>query len=715
MVSHRAICNRLDWQEETYRLSTAGRVLQKTPFSFDVSLWELFWPLSAGACLVLAPPGAQRDPARLLAVIVREQITDLHFVPSLLHFFLEADGVAAAASLVRVIASGEALSAELAERFHAALPVPLHNLYGPTEAAVDVTSWRCERQGGAPAVPIGRPIANTVIHLLDAQGRPVPVAVAGELHIGGVGLARGYQGRPDLTADRFVPDATAGAVGERLYRTGDLARRGADGRIEYLGRIDQQVKVRGIRIELGEIEAVLAAHAGIRQAAVVAREDGPAGRRLIAYVVPRRQAPDLDELRAFARQRLPEVMVPAALVVLAALPLTASGKLDRRALPEPAAGPVPAGSAPAAARDEVEAALVEIWETLLHRRPIGIRDDFFALGGHSLLAVRLMGKLHQRFNRRVPLALFVENRTIERLAAALREPAPAERRSPLVALQPAGGRPAFFCVHPIGGQVLCFADLARHIGTDQPVYGLEAPGLEAVGRTAPSIPEMAAAYLAAVRGVQPGGPHLLGGWSMGGIVAFEMARQLHEDGEEAALVAILDSWSPVIHRIVPDDAYLLSELVRDHSLQQGVPAALSYEELRVLAPEARLRRVLQVAQDAGLVAADVDVSWLRRSLAGYRARREALLRYRPAPYPGSLVLFRAREADEELLATLAAGLGIDVSDPRLGWGAYATGTVTVETVAGNHSTMCFEPNVHLLAGSLRGAIERALSRQEVRQ
>ncbi len=721
MVSHRAICNRLDWQEETYRLSTRGRVLQKTPFSFDVSLWEFFWPLSTGACLVLAPPGAQRDPARLLDVIVREEITDLHFVPSLLHFFLEMDGVAAATSLRRVIASGEALSAELAERFHAALPgifpTSLHNLYGPTEAAVDVTSWLCERGSGARAVPIGRPIANTAIHLLDPLGRPVPVAVAGELYIGGVGLARGYQGRPDLTAERFVPDASAGVLGERLYRTGDLARRGADGRIEYLGRIDQQVKVRGIRIELGEIEAVLAAHPGVRQAAVAARADGPTGPRLIAYVVPEtpeENAPDLDELRAFARQRLPEAMVPAALVRLAALPLTTSGKLDRRALPEPAADLAPAGGAEPA-RDEVEAALVEIWETLLHRRPIGIRDDFFALGGHSLLAVRLVGKLHKRFDRRVPLALFVENRTIERLAAALREPVREERRSPLVALQPAGDRPAFFCVHPIGGQVLCFADLARHIGTEQPVYGLEAPALDAVGTTAPSIPEMAAAYLAAVRGVQPGGPYLFGGWSMGGIIAFEMARQLHEDGEETALVAILDSWSPIIHRIVPDDAYLLSELVKDHSLQRGVPPALSYEQLAELEPEARLRRVLAVAQDTGLVATDADVSWLRRSLVGYRARREALRRYRPAPYPGSLLLVRAREADEALLATLETALGIDVRDPQLGWGAYTTGPVAVETVPGNHSTMCSEPNVHLLARSLRNSIERALSGQEVRR
>jgi thioesterase domain-containing protein/acyl carrier protein len=565
------------------------------------------------------------------------------------------------------------------------------------------------------AVPIGRPVANTSIHLLDAGGRPVPIGVAGELHIGGVCLARGYQGRPDLTAERFLP-----APGERLYRTGDLAQRGADGRIEYLGRIDQQVKVRGFRIELGEIEAVLAGHPGVRQAVVAAREDGPAGQRLVAWIVPEPAAPvpSLDDLRAAAREKLPETMVPSALVLIAALPLTVSGKLDRRALPEPAAGdPALPGSlhraSHAPARDELEAALVEIWETLLHRRPLGIDEDFFTLGGHSLLAVRLMGMLHKRFNKRLPLALLVENRTIERLAAALREPAPDERRSPLVALQPAGAQPPFFCVHPIGGQVLCYADLARHMGTDQPIFGLQAPGLEAVGKAAPSIVDMAASYLAAVRGVQPAGPYLLGGWSMGGILAFEMARQLHADGEEAALVAIVDSWSPAIHGFVPDDAYLLSELVKDHSLQQGIPPAISYERLRELAPETRLRRVLQVAKEAGLVAADVDVSWLRRSLQGYRARREALNRYRPAPYAGRLELLRAREVDEELLRALEAALGIDVHDPQLGWGAFATAPVAVETVPGNHSTMFSEPNVQALARSLRSSIERALHRQAV--
>ncbi|MEA2691491.1 MAG: hypothetical protein QOJ16_878 [Acidobacteriota bacterium] len=716
MVSHRAISNRLDWHEEAYRLSPEGRVLQKTPFSFDVSVWELFWPLSTGACLVLAPPAVHRDPARLLALIVRERITHLHFVPSMLHFFLETAGVEAAACLAKVICSGEALGVELQTRFHACLPASLHNLYGPTEAAVDVTFWRCERGGRGGAVPIGRPIANTGIHLLDTGRRPVPIGAVGELHIGGLGLARGYLGRPDLTAEKFGPDALAAAPGERLYKTGDLARWRPDGRIEYLGRIDHQVKVRGIRVELGEIEDVLASHPGVRQAAVAAREDGPAGKRLIAYVVPEPgPAPNVEELRSFARDRLPEAMVPAAVVLLAALPFTASGKLDRRALPDPAPGDLALpGRDQMAARDDLESALVEIWEEILHRRPIGIRDDFFALGGHSLLAVRLMGMLHKRFDRNLPLALLVEKRTIEGLAAALCEPARRERRSPLVALQPEGSEPPFFCVHPIGGQVLCYADLARHLGRDQPVVGLQAPGLEEVGEAAPSIVEMAASYLAAVREVQPAGPYLLGGWSMGGILAFEMARQLRAGGEEAALVAILDSWSPAIHRIVPDDAYLLAELVKDHSLQRGIPPAISYERLRELAPDARLERVLQVGREAGLLSADVEVSWLRRSLAGYRARREALKRYRPASYPGRLVLFRASETDEEFLHMLETELGIDVHDPRLGWSAFATGTVTVEEVPGNHSTLCSEPNVHALAASLRSWIEQSLRGEEVR-
>ncbi len=739
MITHRAIVNRLEWMQQAFGLGGDDRVLQKTPFSFDVSVWEFFWPLATGARLVLAPPGAHRDPSLLLELIAGQRITVAHFVPSMLHFFLDTPEVAAAAAgLRRVICSGEALGGPLQSRFHASLPGELYNLYGPTEAAVDVTWWRCDRGSRAslavpPAVsvvPIGRPIANTAIHLLDAAGQPAAIGAPGELHIGGAGLARGYLGRPDLTADRFVPDPFGGAPGQRLYRTGDLARRRADGSVEYLGRIDLQVKVRGIRVELGEIEDVLSGHPAVRQAAVAAWDDGAAGKRLVAYVVPAAPAvtaaPALpappappstvawEELLAWARRKLPEAMVPAAVVPLAALPVTASGKLDRRALPPPdpetVMGGAGGGGERAAPRDPLEEELVGMWQDILRVRPIGIGDDFFTLGGHSLLAVRLMGALRKRFGVELPLARLVEARTVERLAALLRAPAPVDRRAPLVALQPAGAGVPFFCVHPIGGHVLCYADLARHLGGDAPFYGLQAPGLEEVGAVAPSIEEMAASYLAAVLPLarERGGACCLGGWSMGGIVAFEMARQLRAAGHHPVPVAILDSWSPDIHRIVPDDAYLLAEIVRDVALQRGIPQALTYEHLLELAPEERLARVLEVGRAGGLVAADLDAAWLRRTLEGYRARRTALMRYRPARHSGGLTLFRAVEQDAQFVRQVEAELGFDVDDETLGWGAYSDAPVAVEWAAGNHSTMCQEPHVAALAGSLRAWIERAI-------
>ncbi|HEV7518574.1 MAG TPA: amino acid adenylation domain-containing protein, partial [Thermoanaerobaculia bacterium] len=374
MNSHRAIVNRLLWMQEQYRIGPGDRVLQKTPASFDVSVWELFWPLLTGACLVVARPGGHQDPAYLARTLEEREITTLHFVPAMLQVFLGEPEVERTTALRQVMSSGEALPAALAERFFARLPgVLLHNLYGPTEAAVDVTYWTCAP--GAGVVPIGRPVANTVIRLLDASLRPVPVGVPGELCIGGVQLARGYLGRPELTAERFVPDPQA--AGARLYRTGDLARHRSGGEIEYLGRLDHQVKIRGIRIELGEIEAALAAEPGVQEAVVVVREDEPGDRRLVAYVVARPAgSPGAGALREALQRRLPEPLVPSAIVALAAFPLTVNGKVDRKALPAPeavreAARGAAEPTAVLAPQNPVEEVLCGIWEEVLRLPRVG--------------------------------------------------------------------------------------------------------------------------------------------------------------------------------------------------------------------------------------------------------------------------------------------------------------------------------------------------------
>jgi len=397
MNGHRGIVNRLLWMQEAYRLQADDAVLQKTPCGFDVSVWEFFWPLLAGAKLVMARPEGHKDPQYLGEAIEREGITTLHFVPSMLQAFVDSGAWRQASGLRRVVCSGEALPGALARRVRELLPqAQLHNLYGPTEAAVDVTAWACEGGPELPDnIPIGRPIANTRIYVLDRHGQPVPVGVAGEIHIAGVQVARGYLNKPELTKERFVADPYATEAGARMYKTGDLGRWRADGAIEYLGRNDHQVKLRGQRIELGEIEAQLLKQPGVKEAVVVARTDAGQEPRLVAYLVPREAGLQPLALREALAAVLPEHMLPAAWVMLEHLPLSANGKLDRKALPIPDAQAVPRRPHEAP-EGEVETVLATIWGDLLGLDRIGRHDHFFELGGHSLLAVQLMERMRQR-------------------------------------------------------------------------------------------------------------------------------------------------------------------------------------------------------------------------------------------------------------------------------------------------------------------------------
>ncbi|MBV9108538.1 MAG: amino acid adenylation domain-containing protein, partial [Gemmatimonadetes bacterium] len=415
--AHRAVVNRVLWMQETFGLTADDVVLQKTPFGFDVSVWELFWPLLAGARLAVAAPGAHREPSRLSDAIRGEGVTTAHFVPSMLQLWLADPSASECTSLRRVMSSGEALPADLRDRFFATLPgAELHNLYGPTEAAVDVT-WQPLAPGDRePFVPIGRPIANTRIHVLDPAGGFAPVGVPGELFIAGVQVGRGYRGRPALTAERFVPDPFSRTPGARMYRTGDRARWREGGALEYLGRTDFQVKLRGLRIEPGEIEAALTAEPAVREA-VVAVRPGPAGDpRLVAWVVAaegRRMAP--GALREALGRRLPQHMVPAAFVEMEALPLTPSGKVDRKALPDPDAEE--AGFV--APRTPLEEVLAGIWGEVLHRDRIGAGDDFFALGGHSLLATLVISRVRERLRVELPLRAVFESPRLSAMAAAV--------------------------------------------------------------------------------------------------------------------------------------------------------------------------------------------------------------------------------------------------------------------------------------------------------
>ncbi len=1146
VISHRAIVNRLLWMQDALQLSAADRVLQKTPFSFDVSVWELFWPFMTGARLVVARPSGHRDNAYLARLIAEQEITVLHFVPSMLQLFLEEPAAAECRNLRDVVCSGEALSAALARRFAERLGhARLHNLYGPTEAAVDVTSWVCEpvdTENDRVGIPIGRPIANTRIHLLDRGLRAVPVGVPGELFIAGVNLARGYVERPDLTAERFLPDPLAVAPGERVYRTGDLARWRMDGAIEYLGRLDHQVKIRGVRIELGEIEAALTTLPGVREAVVMAREDW-SEKRLVAYVVGNAPA---GELRQALRERLPEAMVPSAFVTLAALPLNANGKVDRKALPAPEK-PSAREEGYVAPRTREEEVLAAVWARVLRLPRVGVNDNFFELGGDSILSVQIVARARQagllftmrqvfehqtvaglarharatdaaaihaeqgpvagevpltpiqrwffdqefaeshHFNQalvleaREPLdpaalrramaavvehhdalrmrfdglrqenapaepvtpfhqidlsglpaarrdevfeaaadaiqagfclsagpltrlCLFgdrllwvthhlvvdgvswrvlvedleaayrqatlppkttsfqewsrrlfaytgqageldywrqtaqvavpslpvdfssAENRvgdedtvsfelsaeetadllqtvpsvyqsriddallsalaralagwtgspllrvdleghgrepmfgdvddldvsrtvgwftsmypvvldagdagpgealvsarerlravpgrgigyglsrhlleaapaaeilfnylgqvdaasgenslfrasgasagpsrsprahrshlleivgmvaggrlrislsygarthrreTAEGLAAtyagALRElirqaresgevftaPPLAEEGgapwSPLVPIKPLGTRMPLFCVHALGGEVLYYYRLARHLGADQPLYGLQARPVD--GRDEASrvtIEEMAAEYVDAVRSFQPAGPYLLAGYSFGGVVAFEMARQLTGAGEEVALLAILDQpVSPGDEAAEVDTADVITEIARHHARGQGHTLDLDAETLRGMPIDGQLALVLERLGSLDALGPGFDIPLLRGLALGWSARATAGERYRVSAYPGRITLLRANTVDPAVLQEASPQRRRIHEDPTLGWGAVAAGGVEVYTVPGTHQTIIEAPNVETLAEVLEACIERA--------
>ncbi|WP_429230376.1 amino acid adenylation domain-containing protein [Inquilinus ginsengisoli] len=416
--SHKGLLNRLQWMQAEYGIGPGDRVLQKTPYGFDVSVWEFFWPLMTGACLVVAEPGAHRDPEALGRVIRDEGITTLHFVPSMLGAFAASGELPACRSLRRIICSGEALPRELQDAVLGQTTAGLHNLYGPTEAAIDVTVWACRPEPGQTSVPIGHAIANTRIHILDADLNPVPEGVSGELYIAGVNLARGYLGRPDLTADRFVPDPQ-GPSGSRMYRSGDLVRRRSDGAIEYLGRLDHQVKLRGLRIELGEIEAGLRSYSDIRDAVVVLREG-----RLVGYVAGEAQ-PDEAAIKQHLSAMLPEYMVPSRLLWLERLPISANGKLDRKALPDLEWEST--ADSRAEPEGETELAIAQIWIDVLGLARVSRHDDFFSLGGHSLAAMKVRALLLQRHGQALPIRHFFDHSTLAGLAASL-DLGPAEQR-----------------------------------------------------------------------------------------------------------------------------------------------------------------------------------------------------------------------------------------------------------------------------------------------
>ncbi|CAM5662518.1 D-alanine--D-alanyl carrier protein ligase [Streptomyces griseomycini] len=557
LVPQRGIVNRLCWMRERAPLDGADRALVKTPASFDAFVPEFLGPLIDGAALVVARPEAHRDPEHLARLTRDRAVTTATFVPSMLQAFLETREAAECTALRRVLSGGEPLAHRTVTAFTDTLDATLTNCYGPAETTVDVVVGDCHgtshrKRGG---VPLGNPVPHTRVYLLDRRLGLVPPGVAGELYVAGAQLARGYVRRPGLTAERFVADpfaAAHGLSGERMYRTGDLARRTPDGRLEYVGRADDQVKVRGFRIEPGEIEAALLGHPDVAHAAVVVREDTPGDARLVGYVVPAPGARcEAAELRDQVRATLPEHMVPGVVVTLDRLPRTDGGKLDRRRLPAPGHAASPAGRGPRTAREQ---ALCGLFAETLGLQSVTIDDGFFDLGGHSLLAARLVGRLRAVLGAEADVRTLFEAPTVEALARRLAGSPPARDaldvllplRAPEAGTRAAGEAP-LFCVHPGAGLSWCYAGLLRHLGPEVPVYGLQARMLSEGGGAPASLADMADDYVRRIRDVQESGPYRLLGWSMGGTLAHAMATRLQTDGEEVELLALLDAR-------LPDDA-----------------------------------------------------------------------------------------------------------------------------------------------------------------
>ncbi|ADO71805.1 non-ribosomal peptide synthase-like protein [Stigmatella aurantiaca DW4/3-1] len=631
------------------------------------------------------------EPEDIPALVARHGVTHFQCTPSMLRMLLlEPGGTEALRPLKKLLIGGEAFPAALGQQVRPLVAGEVLNMYGPTETTIWSSFHRLRPDEAT--LPIGRPILNTQMYLLDRHLQPVPMGVPGELLIGGEGVARGYLDRPELTATRFIPDPFGAEPGARLYRTGDLARYLPDGRIEFLGRMDQQVKVRGVRIEPGEIESALRLHPEIRQAAVVARADAAGEVSLAAYVVA---GPDAQvapsELRRFLKDKLPVSMIPDHFIRLDALPLTPNKKLDVRALPAPDAPPVELSVAYVAPRDALELELVALWEELFDLRPIGVASSFFQLGGHSLLAVRLMSRLRAKFGQQLPVSLLFQADTIQKLASVLRQEGLAAARTPLVRIQETGDQPPLFFMHPTGGDVLCYAPLARQLGPRQPFYALQA----VVDQEAESIEAMAARYLEEVRKVRPKGPYRLGGWSTGGILAQAMARQLEEAGEQVELLMLLETWSPTVYQRSEGTTALMAWFATD--LLGGAGAAqLEASKLETLDEAAQLDYLFERASASGALPG-VERSEMEQRFRIFAKTARALSRYQSDAYRGKVLFLQAEEA-----ATPTAGT---LPEPQASWGQ-SLEQVQMYRMPGNHYTMLQSPHVRAVADRMARALEQ---------
>ncbi|WP_418960768.1 non-ribosomal peptide synthetase [Streptomyces tritici] len=683
-VTHRNLVNLLLAMVDEVGLRPGDVLGAVTPVTFDIAGLELYAPLVAGARTHVVRKEETVDGRRLAEVLAETGTTVLQATPATWHLLVEAgwenDGG------LRALVGGEALPPALAERLVRG-PGRTWNVYGPTETTIWSTAHRLD--SGTEQISIGRPLANTQVYLLDERLRPVPVGVPGDLYLGGTGVARGYRGRPGLTAERFLPDPYADRPGARMYATGDRARWREDGTLVFLGRDDGQVKLRGFRIETGEIEARLERHPAVARAVALVREDRPGDRRLVAYVEPEGEArPAQEELREHLREFLPDYMVPSAIVRLDAFPLNTSGKIDRRALPVPVVERGAGGYVPP--RDPLELEVAHVWEEVLGVSPVGLHDRFFDLGGHSLLVLRLMAEIERRFGRQLPMAAIFRGATVERFARMLREGYEEEDAVHLVELGPgtgadgdgtAKGAPVFFA-HPAGSEVVCYMPFTELLEGGRPLYALASPPPVDGRLPFDGFGERAAAYAELIRGVQPEGPYTLVGWCYGGANAYAVAAELERAGERVSVV-MMDAHPPAVvpEGEEPDRADIVEAVAANLQWDYGEglkPAA----ELRGMTDEEHLDHLLGLARASDYLPPDAGREQIAHVLELWEANLRLLWNFRPRPVSGRVTLIRAAE---------------ETHDPAGAWRELTGRDLDVRTVPGNHYSMMRRPHIEGVA------------------
>jgi amino acid adenylation domain-containing protein len=701
-IPHSALSNFLYSMRQTPGLTEENTLLAVTTYSFDIAALELFLPIIVGARLVIASREIALDGTQLSAKLIDSKATVMQATPATWQLLITAGW--SGNEQLKILCGGEALPAHLASQLlHRC--ASLWNMYGPTETTIWSAASQIKTDG--KIVPISQAIANTQLYILDQYSQLVPVGVAGELHIGGEGLARGYFNRPDLTAEKFIPNPFSKKA-TRLYKTGDLARYFPNGEIEYIGRIDNQVKLRGFRIELGEIETLIIQHAAVRETVVVVRNDSTDSQRLVAYVVLNfEQMLTISELRGFLESKLPNYMMPAAFVTLEALPLTPNGKVDRRALPAPSQSrDLERFVAP---RNQLELQLVQIWSQILKLDEVGVKDNFFDIGGHSLLVPYLLAQIQQQFGKSLPLVTLFQHPTIEELAELVQKEVHVSIWSPLVALQPNGSNPPLFCIPGAGGNPFYLHNLARCLGSDQPFYSFQTNHLDRELVPITQVEDIAGQYIQALQAVQPQGPYFLAGHSFGGKVVYEMAQQLRHQGQIIALVAILDTTAPNTQQQQnewddewDDNATWLIGIAKTMQIVYAKNLDMDTDVFPSLDLEAQFKHVLEYLKMLDILPLDADTTYLKQFLQALKADTKA--NYVPQQVdPISITLLRTSQTNLEEPINQPEIL----QDLDLGWNKFSAEPVNVYFVPGNHVTMITQPYVQVLAERLKACIQLA--------